>query len=260
MATIKITNNRYTAEALYQWDKNQTLEIYGLSLPSVPKIHFTNNSLGGAIVRQSTMSSDGVIRVGVPNSLLQKPYRITAYVCVYEGDSFASQYEINIPVRERQRPADYSLEADDEEIYSFTKLEKLVNDSLKTMSDSVNRVEKKADELEDEFNSGVEALVIATSKNRAHVFNTTEDMRAWLSNATNAGVCRVGDNLYIVDIDVPDWWVSEVLTTADADTGYYYKIAQLETQKVDLSKVLQIVSFDADSGTLVTKSPDYVIS
>ena len=81
------------------------------------------------------------------------------------------------------------------------------------------------------------AANIAKGRNQAHVFSTTEAMQAFLSNAENAGKYNVGDNLYIVEVDVPDWWISEVLTEADAETGYYYKIAQLETQKVDLTEI-----------------------
>lgn len=83
-----------------------------------------------------------------------------------------------------------------------------------------------------------EATNIAKGRNRARVFATTADMETWLKTAANKGLCNVGDNLYIVQVDVPDWWVSEVLTTADSTTGYYYKIAQLETQKVDLTNYL----------------------
>lgn len=311
MATVKITNNRYTADSLYQWDKNHELEIYGLSLASAPKIHFTNTYLGGAIVRSSTMGSDGVIRVTVPNSLLQKPYKITAYICVYDGDTFESRYEIEIPVKERKKPLDYTLEADDEELYSFIKLEEIVENACEDMLNTAKRIEERATALEAEFNKGVEsannaseqavtrlntikteidstlaaqdtaifdntetansALAIAKGKNQAHVFDTTEDMKTWLSDAENAGTCSVGDNLYIIALDVPDWWIAEVLTEADADTGFYYKIAPLEAQKAELVEfeeklsafehsTIQIVSFDADTGVLVTKSPDYVAS
>lgn len=78
---------------------------------------------------------------------------------------------------------------------------------------------------------------ISKGKNRARVFATTEDMNAWLSDEANKGVALVGDNLYIVALDVPDWWISAVLNEADASTGMYYNIAQLETQKVDLTTI-----------------------
>lgn len=79
------------------------------------------------------------------------------------------------------------------------------------------------------------ATSIAKGRNKAKVFSTTEDMQIWLSKEENKGLCNIGDNLYIVDTEVPDWWIAEVLNSVDEETGYYYKIALLETQKVDLS-------------------------
>lgn len=129
MSKIEIVNNTYTVEPLYQWDKNQDIEIYGLSLPYVPEIHFTNSTMDRAIVRQASMNGAGVITAHVPNSLLQKPYKITAYVCTYEGETFRSLYAIEIPVKARNKPGDYTLE-NDEEIYSFNALENQVVNAL----------------------------------------------------------------------------------------------------------------------------------
>lgn len=92
--------------------------------------------------------------------------------------------------------------------------------------------------IADEAKTAAEkSLAIAKGKNQAHVFQTTEDLQSWLKNPENKGLYQVGDNLYIVDTDVPDWWISEVLTTPDSTTGYYYNIAKLETQKVDLTEI-----------------------
>lgn len=82
------------------------------------------------------------------------------------------------------------------------------------------------------------ATNIAKGRNQAHVFDTTANMQEWLTDEANKGLYNVGDNIYIVETDVPDWWISEVLEEADTETGYYYKIAQLEVQKVDLTNYL----------------------
>ena len=84
------------------------------------------------------------------------------------------------------------------------------------------------------------ALSIAKGKNQAHVFDTEADMEAWLKDPENAGKCAVGDNLYIKELNVPDWWVSEVLTSADLETGFYYGVARLETQKADMTNVANV--------------------
>lgn len=105
-----------------------------------------------------------------------------------------------------------------------------------------------------ELKVGVEtATNIAKGRNQAHVFTTTEAMKSWLSNADNIGKYKVGDNLYIVEVDVPDWWIAEVLDEVDTETGYYYKIAQLETQKVDLTEIeSNIRTINNDIETLTT--------
>ena len=129
MATVNVEKSTYTVEPLYQWDVNQGLVIYGLSLASVPEVHFTNALMGKAIVRQATMDKAGVISVEVPNSLLQKPYSLQAYICTYEGSTFETQYKIEIPVKPRSKPEDYTLE-DDPEVYSFNALENQVVNAL----------------------------------------------------------------------------------------------------------------------------------
>lgn len=104
-------------------------------------------------------------------------------------------------------------------------------------------VQEAIDQLTTEVNTSQK---IAKGKNQARVFQTTEKMYEWLSNVSNKGVANVGDNLYIIDIGVPDWWISEVLTTPNSD-GRYYNIAQLETQKVDLTTLEgQISALDTD--------------
>ena len=143
MSIVKVQSNTYTVEPLYQWDIDQTLEVYGLSLASVPEVHFTNVAMGRAIVRQATMDAAGVVRVEVPNSLLQKPYTISAYICTYSGSTFETQYKIELPVKERKQPEDYTLE-DDEEVYSFNKLENMLNERLVTYGEASNIAKQAA--------------------------------------------------------------------------------------------------------------------
>ncbi len=130
MAVVKVENKTYTADSLYQWDKNQVLEIRGLSLAFIPEIHFTNTAMDKALVRQATMDAAGVITVDVPNSLLQKSYKITVFICTYEGDAFRTLYKLEIPVKSRPQPADYTFEDDGREIYSFNALENLVHNAV----------------------------------------------------------------------------------------------------------------------------------
>lgn len=132
MSIIRIEKHDYTVEPLTQWDRNQTLEIYGLSLARVPEVHFSNIGMERAITRQATMDSKGVITVSVPNGLLQKPYTITAHLCAYTGATFETLYTVKIPVAERKQPADYTIE-DDGDVYSFNALNNKVDQAVADM-------------------------------------------------------------------------------------------------------------------------------
>lgn len=143
MSTVNVEKNTYTVEPLYQWDLNQELVIYGLSLASIPEVHFTNAAMGKAIVRQATMDAAGVIRAEVPNSLLQKPYTIQAYICTYEGSTFETQYKLEVPVKPRNKPEDYTLE-DDPEVYSFNALENQVANALVKVAEAEAAYNKAA--------------------------------------------------------------------------------------------------------------------
>lgn len=132
MSIARIEKHNYTVESLTQWDRNQVLEIHGLSLARAPEVHFSNVAMERAISRQSTMDSAGVITVSVPNGLLQKPYTIMAHLCLYTGATFETLYTLKIPVTERKQPADYTIE-DDGDVYSFNALNNKVSQALEDM-------------------------------------------------------------------------------------------------------------------------------
>lgn len=151
------TYNNYVTDSLYQWDINQDLVINGLNLSVAPEIHFANANMDKAIVRQSTLSS-GVVTVRIPNSLLQMPLTIKAYVGTYHSTTFTVIETIEIPIIARERPADYTIEDSDEEIYSFNRLENEIENAkldIKNKCDT-NKVEMRA--IVDEAVKDVEAI------------------------------------------------------------------------------------------------------
>lgn len=79
-----------------------------------------------------------------------------------------------------------------------------------------------------------EAYNLAQGRAKAVSFATYGDMVAALKAAGKTDY-KVGDNLFIVATDVPDYWVSAVLDNNTGDTGYF-SISPLESQKVDLSE------------------------
>ncbi len=112
----------YVTDSLYQWDLNQVLQVIGLRLDVAPEVHFANADMDRAIPRQATLEN-GVMKVNVPNTILQHPLRIHAYIGIYEGDTFKVVEKVEIPVIPKKRPTDYVFEDTDGEIYSYNNLE-----------------------------------------------------------------------------------------------------------------------------------------
>lgn len=113
--------NSYVTDSLYQWDINQTLNIVGLNLTEAPEVHFANANMERAIVRQATINN-GAITVTIPNSLLQEPLPIKAYIGIYEGETFKVIEFIKIPVIPKERPTDYVFVDDGGDIYSYNEI------------------------------------------------------------------------------------------------------------------------------------------
>lgn len=74
-----------------------------------------------------------------------------------------------------------------------------------------------------------DAVVIAKGRCTGYVFDTYDDLVAWVSDSENTEDLNLGDNLYIRDLDVPDYWW-------DGNA-----IQPLETQKVDLSELEPLI-------------------
>lgn len=190
MAIVTVEKNTYTVEALYQWDIAQILEIRGLSLGSVPEIHFTNDAMDRAIVRQARMDALGVVTADIPDSLLQKPYKITAYVCTYEGGTFETLYKVVIPVNARQKPNDYSIEAG-EEVYSFNALENAVVNAVTAMEETIAETLAVKAEVEQAAIDAKNAVEVAdqalqeTTRLIESVENAVRDTEAFKTAAEN---------------------------------------------------------------------------
>jgi hypothetical protein len=127
MSKVEINSDRYTVDPLFQWDKNQTLYIYGVRVDD-PEIHFSNEATVRSIAVIPTVDKDGVIAADIPNSFLQKSGPLKVYICGYERSTFKTYFKIQVPVKARPRPADYTLDANDGEVYSFNELNKRISD------------------------------------------------------------------------------------------------------------------------------------
>lgn len=149
MSTAIVTDKKYSVDPLYQWDQGQVLEIRGLSMETAPEIHFDNGSLSGAIVRQATMDNAGIISVKIPNSLLEKSNKITAYVCMSGEEEFRSLYSIEITVKARKKPEFYEV-IDEYEIYSIEALTREVEEKLSEIENITGQYEEVVKVLEED--------------------------------------------------------------------------------------------------------------
>ena len=243
MANVTVQKDRYTVDPLYQWDLNQVLEIRGLSLPSIPEIHFTNEAMDRAIVRHANTDAAGVITVDVPNSLLQKPYKVKAYVCLYEGDTFETLYLIEIPVKARKKPIDYTLEDTDGEIYSFNALENAVvnslaeiqrlRDDVTTVYDATKRsiANEGAAALSQMSESGTSLLnSITTEGNRAlsSLLETRNEAKDELNAARDAALEKLEN--YEPFYSDPTAHTLPVTSTYAGDSGGYVNLSESDVK------------------------------
>ena len=100
--------NCTTAPGLTQWDYGQVLEICGLEAVSDTEIHYAlARGRMDAVITIAELQ-DGALRSRIPDKLLETGEDICAYVYVANTDSGETVRTVNLPVRRRARPGDYS--------------------------------------------------------------------------------------------------------------------------------------------------------
>lgn len=123
-------------------------------------------------------------------------------------------------------------------------------DTLSGLKTAVTKAQSTADSAVTAAGKAQEkanqAYTLAEGRSRSASYATIAAMQTALEGASNSQF-KVGDNIFIEAVDVPDFWVSKVNTTKGTDkvptsgsfnATYnvgYYTISKLETQKVDLS-------------------------
>lgn len=114
----------------------------------------------------------------------------------------------------------YSLISDVEK----TRLSNLTNFDNSINIDEINTLKENDITINEKL---VLLEAIAKGRERAIVFNTLSDLNLWLTIANNIQDLRTGDNFYIIEKDVPDYyWDGE-------------EIQELETAKVDLTEYIK---------------------
>ena len=81
-----------------------------------------------------------------------------------------------------------------------------------------------------------EAKTLAEGRARAVVFTTKALMESTLYAENDKTKYKVGDNIFIEEVGVPDYWVKGILAQKVSPYGWY-DLSPLETQKVDLTDI-----------------------
>ena len=131
--------------------------------------------------------------------------------------------------------------------------------------------------IDENASIGNQALAIAKRRNQALAYNSYSEMITALDGMTKDELKR-GQNIYIGTVGVPDLWVYSVETTKYTYTYTndetfvnglnnnvtvqvgYYKLAQLETQKVDVGGInASIEGLQSDVDTLLAKPDNSIL-
>ena len=111
--------------------------------------------------------------------------------------------------------------------------ETFVTECQETLQAAETAAELAEQRADDALEIATNAETIAKGRATGYVFDTKADMMTWLSDEANTAKLVVGDNLYIRDKGVHDyWWDGE-------------KEQELETQKVDLTEYVKNTDYVA---------------
>lgn len=243
MAILSVDRGgKYRVESLYQWDKNQKLEISGLTVPNTPEIHFVNKSMSEALVRQAKKDANGVIIVDIPNVILEKSLPIDVYICAYEDDLFSTLYALQIPVKARTKPSDYVYEKEDE-ILSFNAL----NNRLETtVGDAIASVNKK-------YNDTLEDLIRNNNETRQALTDAFNERVENLRNEV------VGDDVVSLEEKVSNLII--VLNNISIPTSAWStKTYTISSDKITANSIIDVYYSSTSKSIMSDAEPSYTVS
>ncbi|KAA6376071.1 MAG: hypothetical protein EZS28_028403 [Streblomastix strix] len=81
---------------------------------------------------------------------------------------------------------------------------------------------------------------IASGKSKGYVFATTQEMNTWMEDQKNVAKLTIGDNLYIIDKEVMDYWWDGS------------NLQMLETEVPDMSNVVTTLGAATGNGNAIT--------
>lgn len=247
-----------TVYGLWQFDYGQQLEIRGLSgLPAITPVHFAIEDAESAEIRTGTYA-DGVLTCAIPDAVLRQASPVWAYVYIDNGESGQTIKAVRICITPRAEPSEVVTP---EQKSAFGEMVAELNGLIAAVEGVNDEAMAQADRAEDEADNAAESAIIAANnilngvsthnaseaahedirsdirsveaiargRATAQVFDTYADMIAWLAVPANVEGLVVGDNLYIRDTGVKDYWwdgtsAQELEAEAPDLTDYYTKV------------------------------------
>lgn len=175
-AKFTVTSAEVTTKPVKQWDYGRVLRIQGLKLPAAVRIDF------GIVGAQTTISrigttKDGATDVVIPDSLLEQPKNLVAYVYVSNTTEGKTVATINIPIEERAKPEEYDTPESKE----------LFAEAIEAVNVSASRAEKAAEEAEASADSVKESL--ESTQRIAESFGETATQA--VKNVNDAGTAQI---------------------------------------------------------------------
>lgn len=126
---IRLESNK---SALYQWDLN--MRVILTNVPAGTEVHYSNASynMNENCITVVSYSENGCVYADIPNKILQTSGVVLAYIYIQDEDKAWTEFETEILVLPRKKPADYVYT--ETEIKTFESLEKRI-ESLESTQD-----------------------------------------------------------------------------------------------------------------------------
>lgn len=147
--------NNYATEPLTQWDANQKLNIYGLSVSTTPTILFSNRKSITAEPVVGSLNADN-ISCDIPNGFLTEPYPIFVFVRVKNNATYTTIAKIRIPVIPCCKPDDYEF-IENVALISFEEIISMISD--KSDINYVNGMKYDIDHEMDLINERLDTII-----------------------------------------------------------------------------------------------------
>lgn len=130
---------------LWQWDVGRKMVITLKEGSTIDKVQFYNGMEDYARPATSIETIDGEILAGIPNTLLQHPNNLTAYLMTIDEDGVKTTESITMAVNKRAKPEDYVYSEEDYRTY------KVVLDAFDDLRDEFGELKEDFNGLEGEF-------------------------------------------------------------------------------------------------------------